>query len=176
MKPSALQIRIERVAEADLPRIRTLAGQIWRSCYTQLLSVGQIEYMLEWMYSPERLLQDFRSGVVFDWPVVDGIPVGYMATELDRSARVLHLHKLYVLPQHHCQGMGSGLLNQAFQAAWDAGCQRVRLNVNKGNHPAIALYRRHGFVVEASVVNDIGGGYVMDDYVMVRPLPVSAFG
>ena len=26
------------------------------------------------------------------------------------------------------------------------------------------------------VVNDLGGGYVMDDYVMVRPLPVSAFG
>jgi ribosomal protein S18 acetylase RimI-like enzyme len=99
-----------------------------------------------------------------------------MATELDHSARVLHLHKLYVLPQHHRRGTGSGLLNQAFQAAWDAGCQHVRLNVNKGNHPAIALYRRHGFVVEASVVNDIGGGYVMDDYVMVRPLPVSAFG
>jgi ribosomal protein S18 acetylase RimI-like enzyme len=42
--------------------------------------------------------------------------------------------------------------------------------VNKGNHRAIACYRRHGFVEEASVVNDIGGGYVMDDYVMVRPL------
>lgn len=42
--------------------------------------------------------------------------------------------------------------------------------MNKGNHRAIACYRRHGFVQEASVVNDIGGGYVMDDYVMVRLL------
>lgn len=176
MKPSASQIRIERVAEADLPRVRKLAGQIWRSCYADLLSEGQIEYMLEWMYSPERLRQDFRSGVVFDWPIADEAPVGYMATQIDRSARVLHLHKLYILPRHHRQGFGSGLLNQAFRAAWDAGCLCVRLNVNKGNHPAIALYRRHGFVVEASVVNDIGGGYVMDDYVMVRPSPMCPSG
>jgi ribosomal protein S18 acetylase RimI-like enzyme len=42
--------------------------------------------------------------------------------------------------------------------------------VNKGNHRAIACYHRHGFLKEASVVNDIGGGYFMDDYVMVRPL------
>ena len=42
--------------------------------------------------------------------------------------------------------------------------------MNKGNHRAIACYRRHGFVQEAPVVNDIGGGYVMDDYVMVRLL------
>jgi ribosomal protein S18 acetylase RimI-like enzyme len=170
MKQPAAEVRIEPAGEADLPTVRALAESIWRVSYAGLLSPGQIEYMLDEMYSPQRLLQDWRSGVVFEWPVVEGIPVGYMATQTDPTAAVLHLHKLYVLPQFQGKGLGGRLLEHALQSASQAGCRRVQLHVNKGNHRAIACYRRHGFVQEASVVNDIGGGYVMDDYVMVRLL------
>lgn len=170
MNPLAAQVRIEPVGPADLQNVRALAEGIWRVSYAGLLSPGQIEYMLDRMYSPERLLQDWGSGVVFEWPVVEGVPVGYMATQADPTSAVLHLHKLYVLPDFQGKGLGGRLLEHSFQAASQAGCRRVRLHVNKGNHRAIACYRRHGFVQEASVVNDIGGGYVMDDYVMVRGL------
>jgi ribosomal protein S18 acetylase RimI-like enzyme len=170
MNPRAAEISIARAGEADLPNVRALAESIWRSSYAGLLSSGQIEYMLDRMYSPERLLQDWRSGVVFEWPVVDGVPVGYMATQADATTRVMHLHKLYVLPGFQRKGFGGRLLEHAFLSATRAECRSVRLHVNKGNLRAIACYRRHGFVEEASVVNDIGGGYVMDDYVMVRLL------
>lgn len=170
MNPLEAEVWIEPVGEADLPKVRDLAERIWRSSYAGLLSPGQIEYMLDWMYSLERLQRDRTSGVVFEWPIVDQIPVGYMATQIDPSAAVLHLHKLYVLPQFQGKGLGGRLLEHAFQAATQAGCRSVRLHVNKGNHRAIACYHRHGFFQEASVVNNIGGGYVMDDYVMVRPL------
>ena len=168
MNPPAAEVWIEPVDEADLPKVRDLAERIWRSSYAGLLSPGQIEYMLDWMYSLERLRRDWTSGVVFHWPIVDQIPVGYMATQTDPHAAVLHLHKLYVLPQFQGKGLGGRLLEHAFQAATQAGCQQVRLHVNKGNLRAIDCYHRHGFLKEASVVNDIGGGYVMDDYVMVR--------
>jgi ribosomal protein S18 acetylase RimI-like enzyme len=42
--------------------------------------------------------------------------------------------------------------------------------VNKGNARAIAFYRKHGFDIAESVVVDIGGGFVMDDYVMGKEL------
>jgi ribosomal protein S18 acetylase RimI-like enzyme len=42
--------------------------------------------------------------------------------------------------------------------------------VNRNNHNAIGAYRKHGFQVRASQVKDIGGGFVMDDYVMVREI------
>ena len=173
MNPSAAEVWIEPVDEADLPKVRDLAERIWRSSYAGLLSPGQIEYMLDWMYSPERLRRDWTSGVVFHWPIVDQIPVGYMATQTDPHAAVLHLHKLYVLPQFQGKGLGGRLLEHAFQAATQVGCRTVRLHVNKGNLRAIACYHRHGFLKEASVVNDIGGGYFMDDYVMVRPLDLN---
>lgn len=176
MKPPAVRISIERVAEVDLPRIRDLAERIWRTSYAGLLSVEQIEYMLGWMYSIERLAQDLRSGVAFDWPVIDGKPVGFMATSIEAdgpavaagsTGPALQLHKLYVLPEWQGRGIGSRLLEHAVQAAMTASCRCVRLRVNKGNHRAIACYRRNGFVQEASVVTDIGGGHVMDDYIMV---------
>jgi ribosomal protein S18 acetylase RimI-like enzyme len=173
MNPPAAEVWIEPVDEADLPKVRDLAERIWRSSYAGLLSPGQIEYMLDWMYSLERLRRDWTSGVVFHWPIVDQIPVGYMATQTDPHAAVLHLHKLYVLPQFQGKGLGGRLLEHAFQAATQVGCRTVRLHVNKGNLRAIACYHRHGFLKEASVVNDIGGGYFMDDYVMVRPLDLN---
>lgn len=177
MKPLLASVAIERLAETDLPRIRALAERIWRTSYAGLLSAGQIEYMLDWMYSPERLLQDFRGGVVFDWPLIDGEPVGFLATRPEAddptapagsTGPALHLHKLYVLPEFQGKGIGSRLLGHAVHRAAEAGCRCIRLRVNKGNHRAIACYRRNGFIQEASVVTDIGGGHVMDDYIMVR--------
>lgn len=167
-RPPLGRVSIERVPEGDLAGVRELARRIWRVSYAGMLSAGQIEYMLEWMYSLERLRQDLRSGVVFEWPLWEGAPVGYLATQLDATDPVMHLHKLYVLPEQQGKGLGGLLLEHAVREAAQAGCRSVRLNVNKANHRAIACYRRHGFREEAAVVNDIGGGYVMDDYVMSR--------
>jgi RimJ/RimL family protein N-acetyltransferase len=44
------------------------------------------------------------------------------------------------------------------------------LNVNKQNLRAIRAYERNGFFVREAVVVDIGGGFVMDDYVMAKRL------
>ena len=44
------------------------------------------------------------------------------------------------------------------------------LQVNKRNTKAISSYRKYGFEVRSSTVDDIGGGYVMDDYVMEKLL------
>lgn len=170
MTRAAIQVSVEPVAEADLPVIRSLAERIWRASYPGMISMGQIEYMLDWMYAIDRLREDLRSGVVFEWARFEGSPVGYLATQVESASEVLHLHKLYVLPEFHGRGIGSHLIDRALRIAESAGCRTVRLNVNKANARAIACYQRHGFTREASVVNDIGGGYVMDDHVMVRPI------
>jgi ribosomal protein S18 acetylase RimI-like enzyme len=46
----------------------------------------------------------------------------------------------------------------------------VILAVNKRNTAAIGSYRKYGFVVRESIVDDIGHGFVMDDYVMEKKL------
>ena len=84
----------------------------------------------------------------------------------------MKLHKLYLLAELRGRGLGSRLLLFCEDAARAAGARRLVLNVNKRNDRAIAAYRRNGFRVAASVVNDIGGGFVMDDFVMAKELAV----
>jgi ribosomal protein S18 acetylase RimI-like enzyme len=42
------------------------------------------------------------------------------------------------------------------------------LQVNKKNAAAMAFYRSAGFEVIREAVFEIGGGFVMDDYVMAK--------
>ena len=46
------------------------------------------------------------------------------------------------------------------------GHKSIYLTVNKYNTPSYEIYLHLGFKVIDAVVNDIGNGYVMDDYIM----------
>jgi ribosomal protein S18 acetylase RimI-like enzyme len=58
------------------------------------------------------------------------------------------------------------LLRHVIEAVRGRGFFSLALNVNKQNAAAIAAYRRNGFSVREEMVIDIGGGFVMDDYIM----------
>jgi RimJ/RimL family protein N-acetyltransferase len=62
------------------------------------------------------------------------------------------------------------MLSHVANRALEVGARSIHLRVNKGNERAIAAYRRNGYAVRESLVADIGGGFVMDDFVMQRDL------
>lgn len=47
-----------------------------------------------------------------------------------------------------------------------AGCKYIYLTVNKRNDSSVAIYKKWGFFVYEEAQTDIGGGYIMDDYIM----------
>ena len=51
-----------------------------------------------------------------------------------------------------------------------SGARRLVFTVNKRNAKAIAVYERKWLCNVRSVITDIGGGFVMDDYVMEKGL------
>ena len=80
------------------------------------------------------------------------------------------LDKLYVRHDARRRGFGSRLLDHVEREARALGAARLWLQVNRNNAQAIAAYRRNGFDVAREVVVDIGGGFVMDDFVMSKDL------
>jgi GNAT superfamily N-acetyltransferase len=163
---------IVRSTEADLPAISELAGVIWRGCYPGIITQAQIDYMLARMYSLDVLRDEIRSqGIRYDQLLVDGKPAGFASYGPTSEVGVMKLHKLYLLPELHGRGLGSYLLQHCEQEVCAAGARRLMLSVNKRNTKAITAYQRNGFVIAESVVTDIGGGFVMDDYVMAKDLP-----
>ncbi|WP_435347571.1 GNAT family N-acetyltransferase [Haloarchaeobius sp. HRN-SO-5] len=55
---------------------------------------------------------------------------------------------VYVDPAYHGRGVGSELTRQAIAYAADAGHDALVLHVDDRNEAAVAVYRKHGFVVE----------------------------
>jgi len=44
----------------------------------------------------------------------------------------------------------------------------IRLQVNRKNYKAINFYFKNGFTIESVGDFDIGGGYYMNDFVMIK--------
>jgi ribosomal protein S18 acetylase RimI-like enzyme len=154
-----------------LPAIAALAGVIWRAHYPGIISPEQIEYMLERMYALPVLEEEVtRRGIRYDRLFVASQLAGFAAYGPTDDSAVVKLHKLYLLPELHGRGFGSRLLEHCETAAKQMGARRLILTVNKQNARAIAAYRRNGFVIAEEVVTDIGGGFVMDDYLMAKEL------
>ncbi len=168
----ALEFRPAR--SHDLETIRALADRIWHVCYPGIITPEQIRYMLGWMYAPHKLAAEFARGVSYELAWLDGLTVGYLAYELQPGGTVLHLNKLYLVPELHGRGLGRAMLDRVEAVAGTAGVAAIELRVNRGNQRALRAYERAGFEVVDAVRQEIGGGFVMDDFVLRRQLVRSA--
>lgn len=126
--------------------------------------------MLEMMYSTQVLTEEMKGKARY-WLVGDGEEtIGYFSLE-GESPQKLKLSKLYLKAERQGQGIGQRILEFIREYARDHSFKKIVLNVNKNNSKAIRAYSRSGFVTAASVQNDIGQGFVMDDYIMEYVLP-----
>jgi diamine N-acetyltransferase len=154
-------------AAVDIEAVRRIAYATWPDTFRDILSTAQIDYMLAWLYDAKRLQSQVANGEhVFHIAEIDRVPVGFAAHQLDHPEDGnTKIHKIYLLPSTQGKGVGRALITAVIVAARAAAQSSITLNVNKYNR-AVGFYEAMGFVNVAEEVIDIGGGYVMDDYVM----------
>ncbi len=169
--PSAGKIRIVPAGVADIEELSRLAHAIWPEVYPSIISTAQIDYMLGKSYSPQALKEDITTrGVQYALIREGSENIGYVAWEALAATNCAFLHKLYLLPQRHGHGIGAQTLHWVEDAARAHGLSRINLRVNRLNSRAIRSYVRAGFHFESEVRTVIGEGFVMDDYLMTKPL------
>jgi len=149
--------------------VRDIAAEVWPKTFAPILPPEQIPYMMNMMYAPEVMERELREGYHFAALVADGVPSGYVSWSPYHGGTA-KLHKVYLLTSCHGKGFGRMMLDYVSDVCRAAGFKKLRLNVNKHNERAIAVYRKNGFETVESVKNDIGGGFYMDDYVMEKRL------
>jgi ribosomal protein S18 acetylase RimI-like enzyme len=163
--------QILTASETDLPAIARLAGVIWHAHYPGIISTEQIDYMLAKMYSLETLREEIRLRAIrYERLLVGEEFAGFASHGPTEQPKLFKLHKIYLHPAWHGRGLGSLLLRHCEREACKLGADRLVLTVNKRNSKAIAAYQRNGFSITDSVVVNIGGGFVLDDYVMAKGL------
>ena len=93
---------IRKATLADIPLINELAWIVFPHTYKELLTPGQIDYMMDWMYSPANLQKQLDEGHVYYIAYRDGKPCGYVSVQpegiADDGRLLFHLQKIYVLP------------------------------------------------------------------------------
>ena len=151
--------------EDDIPLINSLAQKIWRLHYPSIISQEQIEYMLEKMYSPEALKNQMQDGHCFELCYADDKPIGYCSYS-KQDNRNYFLHKMYIGTAQHHKGIGTWFFKQVFEKI--SGIKNLRLTVNRKNYTAINFYFKNGFIIEEVKDFDIGNGFWMNDFVMVK--------
>jgi diamine N-acetyltransferase len=149
--------------------VRALAHTVWRAHYPPIIGAAQTEYMLEQRYAAHVIAAELeRSDLWWDTLCEDGAMIAFASSFLEPARSAVKLDKLYVHPAHQRRGCGGALIQHVARRAARLGASKLVLAVNKRNSTAIAAYLRHGFTIAEAVVKDIGGGFVMDDYIMER--------
>ncbi|MBH1959176.1 MAG: GNAT family N-acetyltransferase [Flavobacteriia bacterium] len=155
-----------KATEIDIPLIRELAEQSWKSAYAELLSKEQIDYMLAEMYSVEEISTHLQNPNYHYYLIVnENIAVGFIGFEHHYEPHTTKLHRIYLVENAKGKGCGKTALNFLKKQTSESGDSRIILNVNKENN-AKSIYESQGFSVYKEDVFNIGNGFVMDDYLM----------
>ena len=61
-------LTIRRAVETDCGLIRSLADEVFPATYREIITPSQMDYMMKWMYAPEVLRREMRTGVAWSHP------------------------------------------------------------------------------------------------------------
>jgi RimJ/RimL family protein N-acetyltransferase len=150
--------------KSEVEAVIALGHQIWNQHYVPIIGQDQVDYMLEKFQSVSALTdqienQKYRYFMIF----YDDTLTGYIGLQ-DRGD-TLFLSKIYLTDNARGKGLGKMGVDFCLDFVRKNGFSRIELTVNKNNVVAITAYQKMGFKKIGAIVTDIGGGYVMDDYV-----------
>lgn len=156
--------------DAAIDEVAALARAIWPRHYAAIIGEAQTAYMLEQFQSPAAIRRQLADGFLYFLAGTPGAPAdGYCALVAGRDRRLL-LSKLYVREEARRRGLGRAMVAFAERRGQALGLRELWLTVNRRNADSIAFYDRAGFTVAGTQRQEIGGGFVMDDYVLGKPL------
>ena len=189
-------IHISKASGEDIMCIHDMAQVVFRHTYREILSPEQMEYMMDWMYSPANLQKQLEEGHVYYIAYRDGKPCGYVSVQpegiADDGRQLFHLQKIYVLPSEQGHGLGRALFDRAVDHVREAvlareaahvqevagGCTEecvegcvegcgARIELNVNrNNPSIGFYHHLGLRILRQGDFHIGNGFYMNDYIM----------
>ncbi|MHC4740864.1 MAG: GNAT family N-acetyltransferase [Planctomycetota bacterium] len=167
-------LRIWEISDMDYTQVITdvqirqtakLAGEIWTEHFTPIIGAEQVEYMLDKIQSEDAITDQIRNrGYVYYLIGEAEQPIGYFAIVQEEAG--LFLSKLYILKTMRGKGIARKTIDFLKTIALERGLDKIWLTVNKNNIGPIAAYEKLGFVNTGPLVQDIGGGFIMDDYRM----------
>lgn len=160
-------ISITCADEGDIDLLHQLAHRIWWQFYPAIIGDEQVAYMLDKFSSKDHIAAQLQSGFSYFLVYDEGEAVGYIGVE--DKAPSLFVSKFYLDQSRRGRGIAKQMLAHVNKEAKARGHSQIELTVNKYN-PSYEIYLKLGFENVESLVMDIGNGFVMDDYRMIKTI------
>lgn len=157
-------MEISTVDKSQIREASRFAQNVFIDYYNGLIGNSQATYMADLFLSEEAIEKLIDDGAIFKVVKDQGDILGF--TEYKKEDERFFLSKLYVEKNHRHQGIGRMMFNDCLNHAIESNISKIYLTVNKHNTPSYDTYIHLGFKVIDAVENDIGNGYIMDDYIM----------
>lgn len=158
-------IHLTIAEEKDLTTISKLAKIIWNDHYVPFIGQQQVDYMLAKIYNHESLVEQLNHKKhVFYLIQTNNQSVGFISVSSENNADYF-LHKFYIDQRKANAGIGTKALNFLIETIEP---KSLTLTVNRQNFKSINFYFKNNFKIDRVEDFDIGDGYVMNDFVMVR--------
>jgi ribosomal protein S18 acetylase RimI-like enzyme len=164
-------IKVEKFNEGNFETIRAIAKEVWPIAYGAILSSAQLDYMMDMMYSvPSLQSQVNEMQHHFIIAKENDEALGFASFEFNYAGtNAVKIHKIYIYTRHQGRGIGKQLLDYIATEAKKIQQNKLSLNVNR-NNTALNFYQRLGFILVKEEDIAIGNGYLMEDYVMEKPI------
>lgn len=158
-------IHITIAQQKDLDTIANLAKQIWNDHYVTIIGQVQVDYMLNKIYNHQSLVEQLTlKNHIFYLIKNNNEVIGFLSVSSDNSSDYF-LHKFYINQQKSNSGIGTEVLNLLIKTIYP---KSLTLTVNRQNFKSINFYFKNGFKIDRVEDFDIGDGYQMNDFVMVK--------
>lgn len=168
---------VRRWAPTDIPSIQRITWTTWVATYGSFIPQADLRAFFDEYYDAALLepfcTDDFARGFLAE---VEGQPVGYAKTTLNRAEGRFYLNSLYVLPEIQGRGVGSRLLQASEAFATTLGANEIWLGVMQQNTAALEWYRRIRFRFVREEPFTMGHTTVthLIGYRPIAPLPATA--
>lgn len=154
--------KIEPGDDANIEKLSAVAVEIVKDYYDGIIGPAMNDYMIEMFQRVPAIRHQLKDGYRY-WFVKKGESIlGFFAYY--PRGEMLYLSKFYLYKDQCGKGYGRHMLAFLVNAAKDMGLKGIELNVNRGN-PTTHVYEKFGFKIVREEDNDIGGGFIMDDYI-----------
>jgi len=163
-------IKIKKILHQNgVLKVSKLATSIWSEHYIPIIGADQVTYMLDKFQSEKAITEQIsKNNFQYHGIYFDTLLIGYFSIRQEYSQ--LFISKIYIIKDFRGQGFGKITIDFIIAFASEVNCKNMYLTVNKNNINSIRFYELLGFKKSESLVIDIGNGYIMDDFKMVRSL------
>ncbi len=167
------EITMERVeTQEQIDTLCAIAQKVWHETFDSMLPEGQTDYMID-KFQSDHAIKDQMAHQNYRYYLakLQGNYAGFVGfAPRYEGKEEMYLSKVYLLPEARHQGVVKAMFELVEEQTKQEGLSKIRLTVNKHNTHAAKVYEHYGYKTVECAVADIGNGYVMDDFIMVKTL------